>query len=73
MTFTSRGEGERTIFAQRLGQVSYVKGCSCYDDVDVEEEMDVSEVKLPVNKTNKTKSKVFSLEKLYPLSQVPIP
>ena len=52
MTFTSRGEGERTIFAQRLGQVSYVKGCSGYDDVDVEEEMDVSEVKLPVNKTN---------------------
>ena len=29
-----------------------MKGCSGYDDVDVEEEMDVSEVKLPVNKTN---------------------
>ena len=25
------------------------------------------------NNQNKTKSKVFSLEKLYPLSQVPIP
>ena len=44
-----------------MGQAFYVEGCSGYDDVDVEEEMDVSKVKLLVNKANILVSKASKL------------